>query len=201
MNRIKQLRLVRAVLLVLAAVLAIAVFWFANQGYETDGLVIGGVEIDSLDEGMKLTNAEFTGETTKGEPFIVRADWARPDGPRPELVELSSPSGQIHLSTGQVVTLSADRGVLYMKKKLISVSGDVRVTRSDGYVLLADAADLDIRRGALVASGGVELETPLGPVSAGSMRMTQDDQATGQGYIWFENRVRLRIEQPNAARD
>ncbi|MGB0504837.1 MAG: LPS export ABC transporter periplasmic protein LptC [Pikeienuella sp.] len=199
LNRAKQLRLFRGVLLVVAAVMAAAVFWLSNQGYEEDGLSVSGVEFDGFEEGMRLTNPEFTGETAKGEPFIVKAEWARPDGPRPKIVDLSEPSGEIHLSNGQIVTLSANSGTLRMKTKTISVLGDVRILRSDGYVLTANAAELDVKEGALRANGDVNVQTPLGPVSAGSMRMTQDDQATGQGYIWFENRVRLRIEQPNMA--
>lgn len=180
-----------------AAVLG-AVWWFTNPGFD-DNITVSGIELTNLSEGLKLSNPRFTGETAQGEPFTLSAEWALPDGPRPEEVALNKVAGEVHLGDGRMVQMQASEGLFYPKEDVVALSGDVRVTRSDGYKITASSARIDAATGALAAEGPVHATGPQGEITAGSLRAERDGAAGPGDYIWFENRVHLRIMQPNLA--
>lgn len=183
-----------------AAVLMVgAIYWLTNPGFEDDNLSVSGIDLTDLSEGLKLSNPRFTGETAKGEPFTLSAAWALPDGPRPEEVKLSEVAGEVHLADGRMVEMSADSGLFLPKQDVVTVAGNVRLTRSDGYEITASTARLDADSGTLAADGPVRAIGPQGEITAGSLRAERDGAAGPGDYIWFENRVHLRIMQPKLA--
>lgn len=184
-----------------------ALFVFNGARYDSR-ISFDGVDLASLEEGLRLTNPRFTGATKRGEPFTVIAAWALPDGPNPETIELSEVSGEISLADGRTVTVSAAGGVIRPKVNHVALSGDVRLITSDGYTMQAEEAALDAEAEVVTASGGVMAEGPLGRITAETMRATRAPMSNAEGasqgegaYIWFENRVRVRIERPNMARE
>lgn len=182
-----------------ALLMAGAILWLTNPGFEDENLSISGVDVTDLSDGLKLSNPRFTGETAKGEPFTLSAAWALPDGPRPETVELNDVAGEVHLADGREVRINADSGMFLPKQDVVTVEGNVRLTRSDGYELTASAARLDAESGAFSAEGPVRAVGPEGEITAGSLRAERDGASGPGDYIWFENRVHLRIMQPNLA--
>lgn len=175
-----------------------AVWWFTNAGFD-DNITVSGIEVPSLSEGLKLSNPRFTGETAKGEPFTLSAAWALPDGPRPKEVALNDVAGELHMADGRMVQMRADKGIFWPKSDVVEISGNVRVTRSDGYEIMAAAARVDASSGAVSAAGPVQAVGPQGEITAGSMRAERDGANGAGDHIWFENRVHLRIMQPNLA--
>lgn len=168
-----------------------------NSGVSFDGLGAEG------GDGLRLTNPRFTGATKQGEPFLITAAWALPDGPKPQKVDLSEVQGEINLADGRVVTIKAAEGVFLPETRHVSLSGDVTLDTSDGYRLTAARAALDSGAEILTASGGVTARGALGEIAAEEMRATKAPEGganTGEGaYIWFEKRVKVRIEQPDMA--
>ncbi len=179
--------------LIAAAVLA-SFFLFSNARYD-DAVTFDGIDLSALGEGLKLTNPRFTGATSRGEPFTVTAEWALPDGPRPETVELSKVAGELNLIDGRFVVLSALSGVLQPQKNVVELSGSVSFTSSDGYELRASRARLEADRNQLTAEGPVKVTGPLGRIEAGSLRVER--RGADGDYIWFENRVKVFIDKPN----
>ncbi len=180
-----------------AGVLA-SFFLFSNARYD-DAVTFDGVDLSALGEGLKLTNPRFTGATAKGEPFTVTAEWALPDGPRPENVELSKVSGELNLIDGRYVELSALSGNLQPQANIVELSGSVSFTSSDGYELRASRARLEAARNMLTAEGPVKASGPLGRIEAGSLRVER--RGADGDYIWFENRVKVFIDKPNQKAD
>ncbi|MEX2518397.1 MAG: hypothetical protein WD969_03580 [Paracoccaceae bacterium] len=184
-----------------------ALFVFNGARYDSR-ISFDGVDLSALDDGLRLTNPRFTGATKRGEPFTVAAAWALPDGPKPETIELSEVTGEINLADGRLVTIAAAGGMIRPKANHVALSGDVRLVTSDGYRLEAEHAALDAETEEMTASGGVMAEGPLGRITADRMRATRTPSPDTEGapggedaYIWFENRVRVRVEQPNMARE
>ncbi len=71
------------VLLPIGAVLLIGmIFMF---GRERAGVIDAeqAADMAALGAGLRLDNPRFAGVTEDGDPFVVTADWALPDGPSP----------------------------------------------------------------------------------------------------------------------
>ncbi|MEM7525328.1 MAG: hypothetical protein AAF360_16570 [Pseudomonadota bacterium] len=181
-----------------------SLFLLSNARY-ADGVSFEGVDLSALEDGLRLVNPRFTGATNRGEPFSVTAAWALPDGPRPERVELSQVAGEISLADGRVVTLSADAGVLEPKANVLTLTEGAHFTSSDGYDVSAVFARLDADADELTAKGGVTAIGPLGRITSDDMRATRaatpGDKGGKDAYIWFENRVKVRIDSARMARD
>ncbi|MEO0359920.1 MAG: hypothetical protein AAF322_02370 [Pseudomonadota bacterium] len=193
-------------LLLPLAALAIlgSIFLFSNARFGA-GVSFEGVDASKLEEGLRITNPSFTGETDKGEPFTVSAAWALPDGPRPERVELSDVTGEITLEDGRVVTLGAAGGVLQPQAKVLDLSGGARFASSDGYEITAETARFDAEAETLSAAGGVVATGPIGSIASETMRVERVAAPDGENededaYIWFENRVKVRIDSARMAR-
>ncbi len=189
------------VLLPLAA-LAIfgSLFVFSSARY-SDGLSFEGVDLSSLEEGLKLAHPRFTGTTNRGEPFSVTAEWALPDAPRPQRVELSKVEGEFLLKDGRLITLAADTGVLRPDDKILNLGQGAKLTTSDGYLVSADSAVINAETNTMTATGNIHASGGLGEITSDTMRAARVvSNGSESAYIWFEKRVKVRIETPNMAR-
>lgn len=188
------------IVLPLFAVGVFASFFIFSGGYD-DRISFDGVDLASLDEGLKIANPKFEGVTAKGEPFTVTAVSALPDGPDPDEVKLDTVKGEIDTADGRKVTVGASAGVLYPKAKTVDLTDGVHLKTSDGYSLTAQTGSFDSRAGELTANGAVTVVGPMGRITAEHMRAIRkkgDAQQDGESaYIWFKNRVTVRIDRPN----
>jgi lipopolysaccharide export system protein LptC len=194
-RRARRVRVLKVALPAAAVALIAAVFLFSGRR-AVDGLSVGGLAIDPAD-GLRLSSPRFTGETASGQPFVVTADWALPDGPDPSRVTLGPMRGQITLGPERRVVLEATAGVLFPKAERLTLGEGVVVTTSDGYRATVAAAEVDFRAEEARAEGPVMGEGPLGRIDAGAMRAARRD---GQDYIWFERGVRV-LANPSADRE
>lgn len=179
----------------LIALGVVASFFLLSNARYDDAVTFDGVDISALGEGLKLTNPRFTGATAKGEPFVVTAEWALPDGPRPENVELSNVKGELNLIDGRFIELSALGGNIQPQANIVELSGSVTFMASDGHELLASRARLEADKNTLTAEGPVKASGPMGRIEAGSLRVER--RGEDGDFIWFENRVKVFIDKPN----
>jgi lipopolysaccharide export system protein LptC len=201
----------------LALLLLSAVFLLPrDKGFDV-GLIYSTADLLALGEGLTVSNPRFTGSTEAGEPFIVTAVAAVPDGPDPSLVTLEAPRAEIE-QAGRLITLTAATGVLRPKESRLALSGGVMLVTSDGYRVSTDRIEADIKAGALTAPGPVRARGPQGAIEAGSFRAERGlrpDPGAGLDAgpdadpsadpsapaasgalpagdrIWFENRVKV----------
>lgn len=205
-RRRRRIRFFKFALPAIALLTFGSLFVFSSARF-SEGISFDGVDLSALQEGLRLSNPRFTGATNRGEPFTVTAEWALPDGPRPSRIELSAVAGEINLIDGRVVTLSAATGVMEPRTNVLTLSDGVRFASSDGYLVTARGARLDAEAEVLTATGDVLAEGAIGRITADSMRAERHgsasapDGAEKDAYIWFENRVKVRIEDPKLAQD
>jgi lipopolysaccharide export system protein LptC len=186
----------------LALGLLSAVFLLPRDNGFDGGLIYSTADLLALGEGLTVSNPRFTGTTEEGEPFVVSAVTATPDGPDPKEVVLASPEAKVDLD-GRSVVLTAATGTLLPKESRLSLSGGVTLITSDGYKVTTDAVDANIKSGALDAPGAVRAVGPQGAIEAGSFRAERapkvkagatpaatKDLSVGD-RIWFENRVKV----------
>ncbi len=140
-------------------------------------------------ERMRVTQASYRGEDSKGQPFSINAGSAVQTSSRDPVVRLNDLSAKIELGEGPA-TVTADAGQYDMDRKIVMVNGPIVFQSSDGYRLQTRdvAVGIDSR---MVASGGaVDGQMPLGRFSAN--RMTADLDAR---TVVLDGRARLRIVQ------
>lgn len=189
------------VLLPLAAVFLISAIFLIGRW--DDESLFSPEELATLGAGMQLENPRFTGTTENGDPFVVSALRANPDGPSPEVITLDEPIGEMEMSNGRKINGRSDVGVMRRSKDELTLTGNVVITTSDGYRGNTEKLIIDTNRKSAVSPGPVNGFGPTGSISAGSFRIDRPIDRQGKEskdlVIWFENRVRV-ILIPKEAR-
>ncbi len=185
-------RVVRALKLALplaALGLAAAIFLVPRPDLRS-GFDFSGVRYDGSD-GLRLLNPRFTGRAPGGQPFVLRADWALPDSPDPTSIGLGPLTGEFGVREGSRLTLAADGGEMRPKDERLRLDGRVRLGLDALYSLESGEVNVDMAAQTLRAAGPVAGQGPQGDIAAGSMRAARRGESH---YVWFEDRVRVRID-------
>ncbi len=190
----RRVRLLKYALPVVSVALVGAIF-ASGRGEQDVSAFLTPAEIARLAAGIKLEGPRFVGQTEAGEPFVLRAATAEPDGAVADRIRLAQPTGEIELSDGRELTGRADTGVLHRNTDRLVLEGDVQLETSDGQLFETDR--LIIRIGDRVARspGPVRGSGPSGTIEAGAMRLVTEeatDGAEGAGpRIFFRDGVRV----------
>ncbi len=143
-----------------------------------------------LGAGLKLDKPRFSGITEDGDPFVVTADWALPDGATPDRVALERPVGELHLPDTRVVTVRAAAGELFRSDDRLNLMGDVVFETSDGFQAKMPRIELDLASKVAVAPARLRATGPRGSIEADRMRMVRG-QTPGDATIRFEGNVHV----------
>ncbi len=143
-----------------------------------------------LGAGLKLDNPRFSGITEDGDPFVVTADWALPDGATPDRVDLEMPTGELHLADERVVTVRAEAGELFRSDDRLNLMGDVIFQTSDGFEAKMPRIELDLASKVAVAPARLRATSPRGSIEADRMRMARGT-TPNSSTIRFEGNVRV----------
>ncbi len=201
-DRVTYSRIVRWLkigLPLLALGLLSAVFLLPRDHGFDGGLIYSTADLLALGEGLTVSNPRFTGTTEEGEPFVVSAATATPDGPDPKQVVLAAPEASID-QKDRSVSLTAAEGTLLPKESRLMLTGGVTLVTSDGYEVTTAQVNANIKTGTMDAPGpvravgqGFHESRHIG--SAVRAPKTADPAATGGvpvgDRIWFENRVKV----------
>lgn len=178
------------VALPIGAVLLIGLIFLT--GKERGGVLDGSeVDLALLGAGLRLDNPRFAGLTDTGEPFVVTADWALPDGASPNRVELNAPAGELHLHDGRVVTVTSREGEMLRGEDQLTLMGDVVLETSDGYRVVTETVRMDLDDKSALAPSRVVGTGPIGGIEAD---MVTVDSKGGDGNsitLLFEGNVRV----------
>jgi lipopolysaccharide export system protein LptC len=146
-------------------------------------------QIAAVSTGMRLDKPRFSGVTEDGDPFIVTADWALPDGAMPDRIQLEKPIGKLQMKD-QSVSVTAATGALLRKSERLHLSGDVQLETSDGYRVRTPSVDIDMAAKTAEAPERVHAEGPRGGIDADRVRVVRgegEDNVT----VRFEGNVRV----------
>jgi lipopolysaccharide export system protein LptC len=153
--------------------------------------ILTAEELAALGAGLRLDNLRLAGVTPNGEPYVIKAEWALPDGAMPRFVDLERPVGQIELNDGRTVSAQADTGRMHREQKTLVLKGAVVLDTSDGYHIETSQLEIDLDGKTANGPSAVSGTGPSGRLEAGSFRIDAGEDGAGNGKIWFENRVRL----------
>ena len=146
-------------------------------------------QLAKVSTGMRLDNPRFSGLTDEGDPFVITADWALPDGAMPNRIVLENPVGNLR-SGKQVLTVTAESGELLRDEERLHLGGRVVMESSDGYRIETEAIDVDLASRSAVSPERLRAEGPRGSIEADQVRIKRgeaDDDLT----LHFEGKVRV----------
>lgn len=157
-------------------------------------------QLATVSTGMRLDNPRFSGLTDEGDPFVITADWALPDGAMPNRITLENPVGNLRSGT-QALTVTAETGELLREEERLHLGGQVVMESSDGYRIMTDRVDIDLAARSAIAPERLRAEGPRGNIEADRVQLVRgeaDDDLT----IRFEGHVQVnwQPESANAAR-
>jgi len=173
------------------ALAMIGLIFYAGSDREAAVDLGSAADIAALGAGLKLENPRFAGVTDDGDPFVVTADWALPDGAMPDRIELASPKGELRMGRGRTVSMRSRSGEMRREAERLHLMGDVELTSSDGYRAEAERVEFDLAEKSAVVPGAVTATGPRGDLSADRMRVHRSDPDSRKMTVVFEGNVRV----------
>ena len=184
-------RLIRALRVVLPIVIGLLVSLLAFSpfaGKEELSFVLNKDEVDLSRERLRVVEALYRGDDSKGRPFSLRAGSAVQKTSADPVLEMTSLSGRIMLNDGPA-SIVAQRGVYNLNKETMRVNGPLAV-ESAGYDMIASNVELSLKDRSMQSFGPVSGRTKVGTFHAGSLRADLDTR-----IVRLDGGVRLRIDQ------
>ena len=154
-----------------ALVLGVWVLFFqSDQNIEIDLN-----DIATTDDGrLELQGLTYRGKTLSGAPFEVTADKASEDNQDPQIVNLTTVSGQVDNQDQGLVTLASHQGRFHRTDNIVDLSGDVVITQqARELVFQTEFLTGDLNQGNFEAPETVDVSTPTSSITAQAMVATQ----------------------------
>jgi lipopolysaccharide export system protein LptC len=174
---------------VLIALLALAPFTIRGDL----SFVLDKNSVDVARERLRVREAVYRGEDSKGRPFSLRAASAVQKSSKVAVVELDDLSARILLSDGPA-QLRAGAGQYDMDSEQIKINGSIQLDSAGGYRLTTNDVKVDLKARTMSSAAPVEGRTNLGTFRANSLRVDMNART-----VALQGNARLRIEQ-NALR-
>jgi lipopolysaccharide export system protein LptC len=184
-------RLIRSMRVVLPSVIGmlVAVLAFSPfSGKQELSFVLDKDEVSMSRERMRLTEALYRGEDSKGQPFSLRAGSAVQNSSAEPVLNMTALAGQILLKDGPA-SIVAQRGTYDLNKETMRVNGPLAVN-SPGYDMVASNVELSMKTRTMQSFGPVSGRTKVGTFSAGRLSANLDTRV-----VRLDGGVRLRIDQ------
>ncbi len=178
----------------LALALLATLFVLPGDERSGAGLIFTEADLESLGQGLRVTEPVLTGSTREDDPFRFTAAVVVPDAAPPTRADIEDLDGEISFIGGQRFTLEAPVADVDLQSQIMNLSGRVTVTSSDGYRISADTVTVDLLAGTLEAEGDVDGSGPMGRIAAERMAIVPAESGEGQRVFSFGNGVRLRYE-------
>lgn len=185
----RLVRLLKAGLPVAVGVLAAFLITapFAMRGEVS--FVLDKNDVDIASERMRVREALYRGEDTKGRPFSIRAGSAVQKTSRIPIVQMRDLSARLMMTDGAAV-LNAQQGLYNIQSDQVKVVGPVQFDSAQGYRLTTRNVNIDMKGRTMASEDRVYGRMPTGTFDAD--RLTADLEAR---TVTLSGNARLRIEQ------
>ena len=185
-------RLIRVLRVALPSIIGILLAVLAFSPFSNTqemSFVLAKDEVNLAKERMRVGNALYRGEDTKGRLFSLSAGSAVQKSAADPLLRMTDLSGRLVMDNGPA-TLSADQGTYDMKAEKIRVEGPLSFASGDGFTLVASNVEFLMKPKTMQSFGPVRGSTRVGTFNAA--RMTADAEAR---IVRLEGGARLQINQ------
>jgi lipopolysaccharide export system protein LptC len=138
-------------------------------------------------ERIHVDKAMYRGEDDQGRPFELTAGSAIQPTPVEPVLQLEDLMARIQLKDGPAA-LEAPGGSYNFDTNQVSVPGEVNFSAADGYRMITQNVEVDLKTRRLTGSGGVSGLVPAGTFAAN--RISAD---LGERTVTLEGNARLNM--------
>lgn len=138
-------------------------------------------------ERIHVDKAMYRGEDDQGRPFELTAGSAIQPTPVEPVLQLEDLMARIQLKDGPAA-LEAPGGSYNFNTNQVSVPGEVNFSAADGYRMITQNVEVDLKTRRLTGSGGVSGLVPAGTFAAN--RISAD---LGERTVTLEGNARLNM--------
>ncbi|MEE9434453.1 MAG: LPS export ABC transporter periplasmic protein LptC [Sphingorhabdus sp.] len=195
-------RLIRLLRVLLPAIVGVLIAVLAFSPFTENrelSFLLAKNEVDVAPERMRVTDALYRGEDSKGRPFSLRAGSAVQKSSTEPVIRMSQLSGRMMMASGPATviasrsvydldteevrvngpmsfesaegySLTANDAVLAMKTQIVRSLGRASFTGKDGFTLVANNVEIDLRAKRMESHGRVNGRTRIGTFSANKLR-------------------------------
>mgnify|MGYP001607500566 CR=1 FL=1 len=184
-------RLIRSLRVVLPSIIGIllAVLAFSPfSGKQELSFVLDKDEVNLSRERMRLTEALYRGEDSKGRAFSLRAGSAVQKTSADASLDMTALSARILLNDGPASIL-AQRGNYNLAKETMRVTGPLAL-ESPGYDMVASNVEVSLKDKTMRSFGPVSGRTKVGTFTAGRLNADLETRV-----VRLDGGVHLRIDQ------
>lgn len=118
----------------------------------------------------ELINPRFESEDSDAQPFTVTAISATQDSNDQTLILLNKPKADIKLNSGHWIAGEADQGEYRQEQKNLTLTGNVRLTQDEGYMMETASLFVDMNTRTVRTSDAVRGSGPAGTLQATGMQ-------------------------------
>jgi lipopolysaccharide export system protein LptC len=195
MVRILRVAVPAAVVLSLAAIVVVSVFWnpfrmlLPQLPIDMGNLVVSGTKVT-------MESPHMSGYTADRRPYEVWAKTATQDLTDPDHVDLKTLRAKLLMEDQSTVTLDALNGLMDNKDQLLDLHKDIYLQTSTGYEAWLSQAFVDMAKGTVTSEEHVDVKWADGKVSADKLRITG-----GGEVVRFEGHVVMNLDNVPPAAD
>ncbi|HYI65166.1 MAG TPA: LPS export ABC transporter periplasmic protein LptC [Allosphingosinicella sp.] len=185
-------RVIRFLKLALPALIGVVLAFLAFSPLEDKqeiSFLLDKNKVDTAEERLKVTAAQYRGQDNDGRPFVLSARSALQATSADPVVEIRDMSARIVLHDGPA-QLRAGRARYNMESDQVDVVGPILLSAAGGYTMRTHDVNVDLRARTLSSRGAVEGRMPLGRFSADRLHANLPDRT-----VVLTGRARLHIEQ------
>ncbi len=173
----------------LAAVgLAVAVIAYVLQPRESGRIAMTFERLGKVENDLAMIKPRLTGMDDQGLPFMISALSATQVSRGSDSVEMSDVTADISLKDGSSLHLTAGKGLVDTKGRVMQLSGGIHLTTTDGYDARTAAANADLKAGTVHGEQPIEADGKFGHISAQRFAMNRDKR-----QLLFTGRVRMLL--------
>lgn len=181
----------KIVLPLIALAIMSSIFLVSRTIDPTAAIPFSDAEVAERAADPRLTTPTFSGMTSDGATVTIDAADIRPDSASLDRGKATDIVARMETPDGATTDLVASEGRIDTTARTFEMTGDVQITTSLGYRMTAPLLTGSLGETALDASGPVQVDAPMGRITADAMQLRPDPALPNQYLLVFNGNVRL----------
>ena len=152
--------------------------------------------LTNLAGDMTMDNPRLSGTDNDGQPFVISARRAVPDGNGVSHIRMEDIVADFSTKDSTGIHLTAATGLIDTDTRVLQMSGGIHVTSQSGYDVKAPSAVADLRAGTVHGESGIVADGAFGHITARRFAMSRE---TKQFHFWGNIHMLLNPESAQTA--